>query len=160
MNHPHKHHEPTRKDRVHPLPLTAPPEGMATDPVCGMSVKPATAKHRHEHQGSTYFFCNPRCLEKFRASPATYLEPRPAAPAVEHDATASSAEYTCPMHPEVVQLGPGTCPKCGMALEPKVASAEPAADHELDDMRRRLVVSAAFSIPLFVLAMTNCAGDA
>src|SRR5262245_43096327 len=103
----------------HGAPAKEPAAPRATDPVCGMSVDPASAKHRFEHEGETFFFCNPRCLEKFRANPDAYL--RPTAPPAP---SPSDAEYTCPMHPEVVELGPGACPKCGMALEPKTVSAE------------------------------------
>ncbi len=86
-----------------------------TDPVCGMKVNPATAAGQHEYQGQTYYFCNPRCLDKFRANPEAILHPthEQAMP----PAGAENVEYTCPMDPEVVQLGPGVCPKCGMALE-------------------------------------------
>jgi Cu+-exporting ATPase len=122
------------------------------DPVCGMKVNPETAKNVLEHEGRRHYFCNPRCLEKFRADPAKYLAPKPEPAPAKQD-----AEYTCPMHPEVVQLGPGTCPKCGMALEPKEVSAEPSEhDHgELRDMQRRFVLSAVLTVPLVVLAMTH-----
>ncbi|MBX3201595.1 MAG: heavy metal translocating P-type ATPase [Labilithrix sp.] len=130
------------------------PSERVKDLVCGMTVDPATAKHRLEHDGATYFFCNPRCLERFRASPDAYTNP---APAAAPTAAEAAAEYTCPMHPEVEQIGPGTCPKCGMALEPKTVSAEedPAAKAELADMQRRFVVSAALTLPLFALAMSD-----
>ncbi|HVJ94890.1 MAG TPA: heavy metal translocating P-type ATPase [Labilithrix sp.] len=134
----------------HREPQPGPP---AVDPVCGMSVDPAKAKHRTMHAGTTYFFCSLRCLEKFHANPDAYLA-GPAAPVSRDEAV---AEYTCPMHPEVVELGPGACPKCGMALEPKAVSAEedPAAKAELADMRRRFAISAAITLPLFVLAMSD-----
>ncbi|MBX3226181.1 MAG: heavy metal translocating P-type ATPase [Labilithrix sp.] len=132
---------------------------MKTDPVCGMKVDPAKAKHVLEHEGETHFFCNPRCKDKFAANPAKYLAP----PAPEEDldrgprsgreSGREATQYTCPMHPEVVQLGPGACPKCGMALEPKEVTAEAGPDPELIDMRRRLVVAAVFTVPLFVIAM-------
>ncbi|MDX2032025.1 MAG: heavy metal translocating P-type ATPase [Blastocatellia bacterium] len=125
------------------------------DPVCGMKVNPATAAGRHEHQGTTYYFCNPRCLEKFRADPEGVLHP-------SHEQKmpppgAEKIEYTCPMDPEVVQLGPGTCPKCGMALEPKVftlASLE-EENPELIEMRRRFWIALAFAGPVFLLAMSE-----
>ncbi len=123
---------------------------LAKDPVCGMKVNPEKAKYRHEHDGKTYFFCNPKCLAKFEADPQKYLAPKPAAPP---KLESSTTKYTCPMHPEIVQIGPGTCPKCGMALEPLVATAEPVDDSELRDMRRRLIACALLTIPLFVLAM-------
>jgi P-type Cu+ transporter len=113
MNHDH-HHEPTR---LHP---SGPKQ--AKDPVCGMTVSPETAKWQHEHRGQTYFFCNPRCLEKFRAEPEKYAPmtkvAAPAHPAAADKPTSGQGLYTCPMHPEVRKTGPGSCPDCGMALEP------------------------------------------
>src|SRR6476659_8981569 len=93
----------------------APPK--VKDPVCGMSVDPATAKHRAEHAGRSYFFCGAGCRTKFVADPAKYLSPKPNAPAAP-----AGTIYTCPMHPQIRQPGPGSCPICGMALEPEVAS--------------------------------------
>ncbi|MGO4209352.1 heavy metal translocating P-type ATPase [Terriglobus sp. 2YAB30_2] len=90
------------------------------DPVCGMMVNPATAPAKAEHQGKTYYFCCPNCAAKFKADPEKYLNPKPAAPPT---AAETSAEYICPMDPEVSQKGPGSCPKCGMALEPAVPVA-------------------------------------
>ncbi|MBI1760851.1 MAG: heavy metal translocating P-type ATPase [Acidobacteria bacterium] len=126
-----------------------------TDPVCGMKVNPATAAGKHEHQGQTYYFCNPRCLDKFRANPAAILHP-------QHEQTmppagAENIEYTCPMDPEVVQLGPGTCPKCGMALEPKTFTLAniDAENPELKDMKRRFRLSLALTLPVFLLAMSE-----
>ncbi len=141
---------------VNATPEAAP--SRVKDPVCGMMVDPAKAKHRHEHEGKEYVFCNPKCLEKFRANPSAYLvEAKPELPKPAPSAEEKAAEYTCPMHPEVVQLGPGTCPKCGMALEPKEVSADedPGAKAELDDMSRRLVISALLTIPLFIVAMSD-----
>jgi len=112
-----------------------------TDPICGMRVDPATAKHSLERDGRTYFFCCARCKERF----ATQDVRAPAA---------KDAEYTCPMHPEVARIGPGDCPKCGMALEPLVASAEESTA-ELDEMRKRLIVAIVFSVPLFFLGMSD-----
>ncbi len=140
-----------------------------TDPVCGMTVDVARAKHRLELYGRTWFFCSPRCRERFEADPKRYVAeaastatPPKAPSTAASDATAklegpdlAAVEYTCPMHPEVVQLGPGTCPKCGMALEPRVVSAEALEDHELRDMRRRLTLSTALTVPLFLLAMAD-----
>jgi P-type Cu+ transporter len=122
------------------------------DPVCGMDVEPADAEGGSaEHRGTTYWFCNPVCREKFVADPARYVEPRPAgATAVDR------RTYTCPMHPEVRQVGPGSCPKCGMALEPtEVTAADEAPNAELADMRRRFWVSLALTIPVFALAMAD-----
>ena len=132
-----------------------PPVEKATDPVCGMKVDPARAKHTLEHEGRTWYFCNPRCKAKFEADPARYTAPSPEPSPAEPDPGAAGVEHTCPMHPEVVQLGPGVCPKCGMALEPTEVSLEAGGEEELADMRRRLVVSASFTAPLFLLAMSD-----
>jgi P-type Cu+ transporter len=119
------------------------------DPVCGMDVVPGQAKGGSaEHAGVTYWFCSPKCREKFVADPARWLSPvtpPPAAPA--------GTWYVCPMHPEVRQLGPGACPKCGMALEPEAPSLEEGPNHELIDMRRRFVVSAILTVPVFLMGM-------
>jgi len=128
----------------------APPK----DPVCGMSVRP-DGPHRHEHEGKAYVFCSARCLEKFRAEPARYLTPEPPAPSRVHDAAAAAParRYTCPMHPEIVRDAPGSCPICGMALEPMTIVAEEERNPELDDMTRRFWVSLALTVPVFAIAM-------
>ena len=118
------------------------------DPVCGMAVDPHKAAHRLEHDGRTYYFCAQRCKEKFQADPQRYLEP-PAAPSPG----LAGAIYTCPMHPEVQQVGPGHCPKCGMALEPMMPSLDEDDGHELRAMSRRFWTLAALTLPVFVLAM-------
>ena len=117
------------------------------DPVCGMTVKP-DSRLRHEYEGHTYLFCSEKCLVKFRAAPASYInaEALPIAPA------RAGTIYTCPMHPEIQQPTPGSCPKCGMALEPMDYTAE-QDNSELDDMTRRLWISTALALPLFVMAM-------
>ena len=117
-----------------------------------MSVDPQTAEHRCEHAGETHVFCSARCLQKFRNDPQKYLRAAKAAP---RGATAgpTDAVYTCPMHPEVEQIGSGNCPKCGMALEPKQVSAEKGPSAEYVDMRRRFGISAALALPLVVVAM-------
>ncbi len=119
------------------------------DPVCGMTVTPAS-RHRHEHAGTTYYFCSAGCRTRFAADPDKYLSPAAAAPAA---AAPTDAIYTCPMHPEIRQVGPGTCPKCGMALEPAVASAEDRPNLELIDMTRRFWIGTALTVPVFALAM-------
>jgi Cu+-exporting ATPase len=119
------------------------------DPVCGMDVNPATAAGSFVYQGQTYYFCAKSCLTKFQADPLKYLSPKPAIPA----ANAKDIEYTCPMDPEVVQMGPGNCPICGMALEPMMTSADDTANPELADMQRRFWISAALSLPLLVFSM-------
>ncbi len=124
------------------------------DPVCKMTVDPEQTKHKLDHVGAVIAFCSAGCMKKFSADPKSYA-PGAATPqkAPSHDD--ESVDYTCPMHPEIVQKGPGPCPKCGMALEPKEVSADSnaSANAELADMQRRFVVSAVFTLPLFVLAM-------
>jgi P-type Cu+ transporter len=129
------------------------------DPVCGMVVDPQKAAGKVEHDGKTYYFCSARCAERFRNEPEKFLAApgtagmeRKASP-VAAPAVAKNVRYTCPMHPEIVQIGPGTCPKCGMALEPMDMVAEEQADPEYESMRRRFWVSAAVSLPLLVLSM-------
>ncbi len=125
------------------------PLGSQTDPVCGMRVDPATAAGWHAHRGQTYYFCNPHCLERFRANPENYLRPAPAPLA------AVPADYFCPMHPEVVRSGPGSCPICGMALEPRNTPAVEERNPELEDMTRRFWVSLILTVPVILLAMID-----
>ncbi|MGA8551434.1 MAG: heavy metal-binding domain-containing protein, partial [Stellaceae bacterium] len=120
------------------------------DPVCGMMVDPAASPHRAEHTGHAHHFCSSRCREQFIADPAHYLAPVPAATA---SPVASAASWTCPMHPQIVRDGPGSCPICGMALEQMTPSAGDAANPELRDMTRRFWVGVALSLPLLALAM-------
>ena len=122
-------------------------DGPGTDPVCGMSVK-ASRAHLTEHDGETYRFCSKGCLAKFEAAPAQYL----AGPAPAHDVV-PGAEYTCPMHPDIRQIGPGSCPKCGMALEPVSMAEENDENPELRDMSRRFWFALTFTLPLFIVAM-------
>ena len=121
--------------------------GGEKDPVCGMRVDPATARHRAVHHDRPYFFCGARCKERFEAEPARFLAPQaPPAPV-------GAGRWTCPMHPETVQDQPGSCPLCGMALEPVLPSAGDTADPELRHMTLRLWVSTALSLPLLVIGM-------
>ena len=113
-----------------------------------MLVDPARAEHKLDYQGSTYYFCNPNCLARFQADPGRYLGMKPPPPPAP-----AGAIYTCPMHPEIRQEGPGSCPLCGMALEPLAVSAEEGPNPELVDMTRRLWVSAVLTAPLVVLSM-------
>ncbi|MDE0854065.1 MAG: YHS domain-containing protein, partial [Nevskia sp.] len=129
---------------------THPPAGGARDPVCGMTVDPARALSL-EHAGTVRYFCSTACRERFAADPDRYLAPSPAAAATAHD----SRIYTCPMHPEVRHVGPGSCPKCGMALEPEAPALEEGPDPELLAMRRRLYGSAALTAPLLLAAMSE-----
>ena len=140
------------------LPIL-PPSPREKDPVCGMMVDQQKPAARQEYKGKTYCFCSPRCAERFQKEPERFLatpgaagmESKPVAPA------AAPLRYTCPMDPEIVQSGPGTCPKCGMALEPMDFVApgpgEEQRDPEYDSMRRRLWISAALSFPLLLLSM-------
>ncbi len=121
----------------------------ATDPVCGMSVDPHTAKHRAEHGGRTYYFCSAGCREKFVTDPQKYLGK--GAPAAAPEGTI----YTCPMHPQIRQAGPGNCPICGMALEPEIATADSGPNPELADMTRRFWVGVALALPVMAIEMSG-----
>ncbi|MEJ0019866.1 MAG: heavy metal translocating P-type ATPase [Acetobacteraceae bacterium] len=124
--------------------------GKSIDPVCGMTVDPATSKHRFDHAGTIFHFCSAGCRGKFAADPAKYLAPQEKA---EAPPMAPGTIYTCPMHPEVRQAGPGSCPICGMALEPLTITAEAPANPELADMTRRLWIGVGLSVPVVVLGM-------
>ena len=135
--HSHDHHH-------------SPAAGGVIDPVCGMTVDPHTTLHRHTHQGRPYYFCSAGCRAKFAADPQKYLSPG------GDRQTISAPEgtiYTCPMHPEIRQVGPGSCPICGMALEPETVTAEAAPNPELADMTRRFWIGLALTIPVFALEM-------
>ncbi|WP_407157387.1 heavy metal translocating P-type ATPase [Bradyrhizobium sp. STM 3557] len=118
------------------------------DPVCGMTVDPAGSKHRFDHHGRTFHFCSAGCRTKFAADPAKYLEKKEPPPTMP-----AGTIYTCPMHPQIRQEGPGTCPICGMALEPEVVSLDDAPNPELSDMTRRFWIGALLAIPVVVLEM-------
>src|SRR5262245_28630588 len=142
-----------------------------------MTVVPGPNKLSLEHAGTTYWFCSASCKTRFSADPDGWLKrgpqgmsamaqpltlkrsgsraPSPANLEVRPATASPDIEYTCPMHPEIVQRGPETCPICGMALEPKTMTAEEPENHELKDMTRRLWVSAALSLPVLILAMTE-----
>ncbi len=122
----------------------------ARDPVCGMDVDTSKAKHRFELDGITYYFCNPRCLEKFRADSGRYLNPADSEPAPEAQ---EGTIWTCPMHPQIRQDRPGSCPICGMALEPLEPTVEEGPNPELADMTRRFWISAALTLPILLLVM-------
>src|SRR5260221_6184515 len=124
-------------------------EAAARDPVCGMSVDPATSKHRFDYRGETFHFCSAGCRTKFAADPKKYLEKSEA----RQTELPEGAVYTCPMHPEIRQVGPGNCPICGMALEPEVASLDTGPNPELADMTRRFWIGAALAAPPVVLEM-------
>ncbi|CUH39242.1 Copper-transporting P-type ATPase [Jannaschia seosinensis] len=128
----------------------ADPEGYrtATDPVCGMDVARAAADHVASHAGERFYFCSARCLSKFEAEPERYLADRPAP-----DPMPAGTEYTCPMHPEIVQDHPGDCPKCGMALEPMTPSLDHEPNPEFIDFKRRLWITAPLALAIFILEM-------
>jgi Cu+-exporting ATPase len=121
----------------------------AADPVCGMTVKTAGAEHTAVRETRMWYFCSSRCREKFVAEPQRYVNPSLQAPAE----AAPGTIYTCPMHPQIRQVGPGNCPICGMALEPEVATAEAGPNPELVDMKRRFKFSVVLAVPLVVLEM-------
>ncbi len=108
-------------------------EHTVRDPVCGMTVDPATAKHKTSHGGQDYYFCSAGCRTKFESDPGRYLNKAEAPP----PKAAAGTIYTCPMHPEIRQDHPGACPICGMALEPLTITAEEKPNVELADMARR-----------------------
>ncbi len=118
-----------------------------TDPVCGMMVDPHVAKHRADHRGHTYCFCSAGCRTKFTTNPQKYLGER------EPESVAEGAVYTCPMHPDIRQPGPGSCPICGMALEPEMPAAGSGPNPELVDMTRRFWIGLVLTLPVFTLEM-------
>jgi Cu+-exporting ATPase len=132
----------------HNTPDAKTSDAKAIDPVCGMSVQIDGAKHHVEHGGRTWYFCGARCREKFVADPAAYEGGRKPPPAAS-----AGAIYTCPMHPEVQQVGPGDCPKCGMALEPMTPSLDDDDGGELASMTRRFWLVLVLTVPVFALAM-------
>jgi heavy metal translocating P-type ATPase len=123
--------------------------GMVKDPVCGMSVDPHVSPHRAEHGGKPYYFCSAGCRMTFVADPAKYLGNRTAGVPPAKPGTI----YTCPMHPQIRQIGPGNCPICGMALEPEVPTGEAEPNHELIDFTRRFWIGLALTLPVLVLEM-------
>jgi Cu+-exporting ATPase len=123
------------------------------DPVCGMTVDPTTSEHRFAHHGETFHFCSAGCRTKFAADPAKYLAKKTEEHKATEPALPAGTIYTCPMHPEIRQVGPGSCPICGMALEPEVASLETGPNPELADMTRRFWIGGALALPAVVLEM-------
>ncbi|MBX9699456.1 MAG: heavy metal translocating P-type ATPase, partial [Acetobacteraceae bacterium] len=124
---------------------------MAKDPVCGMTVDPARTPHHAEHGGATYHFCSAGCRGKFLANPATYLHPKPAP--LRAEPVAPGTIWTCPMHPQIRQPGPGSCPICGMALEPETPTAEAPPNPELPDFTRRFRIGLVLTLPVLALEM-------
>jgi Cu+-exporting ATPase len=130
---------------------TAPAMHRVRDPVCGMTVDPHETQHRAEQGGRNYYFCSPGCRQKFVGDPSRYLSPEQEKEKAEP--ASAGTTYTCPMHPEVRQQGPGSCPICGMALEPLVVTAEVGPDPQLIDMMRRFWIGLVLTVPLFILEM-------
>lgn len=118
-----------------------------TDPVCGMSVDPETAQYKYAYKQHDYYFCAAHCLDKFKADPEKYIAPK------QEETVAPGTIYVCPMHPQIRQNGPGTCPICGMALEPEVAAGDEGPSHELIDMTRRFWIGLVLTVPVFMLEM-------
>lgn len=129
--------------------------GAVKDPVCGMDVDPATTEHVAQHEGVTHHFCSAHCQARFVADPQAFLsEPTDPTPTTSGaDPGADEVEYTCPMHPEIRQMGPGACPICGMALEPVTVTVDMGPSAELRDMTRRFWIGVALSIPVLILGM-------
>jgi Cu+-exporting ATPase len=125
------------------------------DPVCGMTVDPHKTQHRASHAGHTYYFCSAGCKAKFEADPHRYLQPEQA----KQTPVPEGAIYTCPMHPEIRQQGPGSCPICGMALEPELVSLDDGPNPELADMSSRFWIGLALTVPVFLLEMGGHLAD-
>ena len=149
--HGHGNHDHARHDHAGHAHAHADADGRVIDPVCGMRVDPLSSKHHLDHKGQHYFFCSAGCRTKFEADPEKYLAPKSSAPEEE---LPEGTIYTCPMHPEVRQVGPGSCPICGMALEPETVSLDDKPDPELIDMTRRFWVALVLTLPVFVIDMT------
>ncbi len=143
----------SRPDSQHHDSGPAAGEVRVRDPVCRMVVDPVTAKHRSQHNGHSYYFCSSRCRERFESDPGRYLSP-----AAPHPPMVASL-WTCPMHPQVQRAGPGSCPICGMALEPMTPAGGDATNPELREMTRRFWVCAGLAIPLVGLAMARDFGS-
>jgi len=146
MSSVHERHPPTARAAV-------------KDPVCGMEVDPVGSEHHAEHDGTTYHFCSAHCQAKFQANPGQYTHARPVGAATVPEAGqarepgSKGEEYTCPMHPEIRQIGPGACPICGMALEPVTVTADSGPSAELLDMTRRFWIALVLSVPVVILEM-------
>ncbi len=143
----------TSAHTLHPKPATS----VALDPVCGMTVNPDTAAGSFDYKGTTYYFCSTHCVHRFRENPESFLTKAAPLPiGITRQPTPKVAQkYTCPMHPEIVRDGPGSCPICGMALEPMTASLEETENPELTDMTRRFWIAVILTIPVFALGMSE-----
>ena len=152
----HGHPSPQRKQGWSPALLTLRAR-TSTDPVCGMSVDPATASASWVYEGKPYHFCCTGCLQKFQSNPRQYLDGTRTQPA--HEPMAAGMVYTCPMHSEVRVDHPAACPLCGMALEALTASLEEIPDPELRNMSRRFWIGLALTLPIFIVAMMDMAAE-
>ena len=145
----HHHHHHGHERHGHEGPDSGAATATVKDPVCGMDVDPAKTPHKSNHEGHEYFFCSAGCRAKFQKEPSRYTpsapRPMPAAPV--------GTIYTCPMHPQIRQVGPGSCPICGMALEPEVMTSETGPSPELKDMTRRFWIGLVLALPVFALEM-------
>ncbi len=145
--HDHHHHTPQQAQGACCAAHASAGDGTVKDPVCGMTVDPATAKHHTVHDGQGYWFCSAGCREKFIVDPERYLNPPPP------PEMPKGTIYTCPMHPEIRQEGPGSCPICGMALEPETPTADAGPNPELVDFTRRLWIGALLTAPVVAMDM-------
>ncbi|MCA6241212.1 MAG: heavy metal translocating P-type ATPase [Phenylobacterium sp.] len=145
----HHHHHHGHERHGHEGPDSGAATAAVKDPVCGMDVDPAKTPHKSNHEGHEYFFCSAGCRAKFQKEPSRYTpsapRPMPAAPV--------GTIYTCPMHPQIRQVGPGSCPICGMALEPEVMTSETGPSPELKDMTRRFWIGLVLALPVVALEM-------
>jgi Cu+-exporting ATPase len=158
MSHAHEHppSSPKHSTGGTSLPLVAAPAVQAIDPICGMTVDPASAAGSTDYQGRTYYFCSEHCLHRFQADPQRYLQPvAPAAEPPRDRGAETRVEYFCPMDPEVISDRPGPCPKCGMALEPRTVTLEEGPNPELVNMSRRFWIGLLLGMPVFILAMAD-----
>lgn len=140
----HAEHAPNHRDGLNDGASSA------IDPVCGMTVDRATTRNQATHAGNDYHFCSERCHDKFVADPQAYIGATPSSQSHHVD---TAAIYTCPMHPQIRQTGPGACPICGMALEPETVTADSGPNAELADMTQRFWVALVLTLPVFALEM-------
>ncbi|HRJ24878.1 MAG TPA: HAD-IC family P-type ATPase, partial [Thauera sp.] len=147
----HEHSQGGHSGHIHRHDHASP--GQDTDPVCGMTVKP-DSPYRVIHAGHEYRFCSAKCQGKFETDPARYLAPETSQPSTE-PAPVPGTEYTCPMHPEIRQIGPGTCPKCGMTLEPVMPGLDEEDNPELADLRRRFWWTLPLTVIVTAIAMSG-----
>src|SRR6185437_9558358 len=136
-----------------PIPDSTSESNEVLDPVCGMTIDPADAVGHVDYKGQTYYFCADSCLARFRKNPEEFLKPAADRIPNPESRIPAGAKWTCPMHPEIVRDAPGSCPICGMALEPMTVTAEEPENKELRDMTRRFWVSAVLTAAILVLSM-------